>query len=85
MPNRISENTTSAPGNRHRDSTNPFAAPISEEISATGMASSKVRPKAGARAVQALLQLAQVQWWGRFHWPVTPISAPDLKLVTTST
>ena len=35
MPNRISVNTTSAPGNRQRDRTNPLADPISDEMSAT--------------------------------------------------
>ena len=53
MPNRISVNTTSAPGKRQRDSTKPLAAPSSEEITATGMASSKVRRNDGPSAVHA--------------------------------
>src|SRR3954469_6492512 len=85
MPNRISVNTTSAPGKRHRDSTNPFAAPMIEEIRATGMANSKVRRKAGWSAVHALLQDATVHCDGKFHWLVTPMSEPALKLVTIST
>src|SRR3954470_4568689 len=85
MPKRISVNTTSAPGKRHRDSTKPLAAPISDEITATGMASWKVRKKAGLNAVHAFSQDAVVQWSGRFHWLVTPMSLPDLKLVTINT
>ena len=85
MPNRISVNTTSAPGKRQRDSTNPLAAPISDEISATGIASWNVRRNDGSSAFQALAQEAKVQCSGRFHWPLTPISLPALKLVTSST
>src|SRR5215475_2673008 len=85
IPNRISVNTRSAPGNRQRESTNPLAAPIRDEITATGITSSKVRMNDGPKASQALTQLAVVQWRGRFHCPLTPISAPDLKLVTIST
>src|SRR2546423_10018335 len=85
MPNRISVNTASAPGKRHRDSTNPLADPISDEISATGIASSKVRTNDGPSAVHALPQETVVHWVGSDHWPLTPISRPDLKLVTTST
>src|SRR5438067_8326058 len=85
MPNRISVNTTSAPGKRQRDSTNPFAEPIRDEMTATGIASSNVRMKDGPSAVHALLHDAVVHSAGRFHCPFTPISRPDLKLVTIST
>src|SRR5438034_11764494 len=85
IPNRISVNTTSAPGKRHRDSTNPFAEPISDEMRATGIASSNVRMNDGPSAVHALVQDAVVHTDGRLHWPLTPISRPDLKLVTIST
>ena len=78
-------NTTSAPGKRHRDSTNPFAEPISDEMRATGIASSNVRMNDGPSAVHALVQDAVVHTDGRLHWPLTPISRPDLKLVTIST
>src|SRR5690349_8463616 len=85
MPNRISVNTTSAPGKRQRDSTKPLAAPISEEITATGMASWNVRKNESRSDDHALTQDAVVQCSGRFHWLVTPMSPPDLKLVTIST
>src|SRR4051794_34355682 len=85
MPNRISVKTTSAPGKRQRESTKPFAAPITEEIRATGMASSNVRMNEGFNEVQAFAQDAVVQCVGRFHWLVTPMSEPALKLVTIST
>src|SRR5262245_23720605 len=85
MPNRISVNTTSAPGNRQRDSTNPLAAPMNDEISATGIASSKVRTNDGWSVAHALVHESSVHTVGRFHWPLTPISRPDLKLVTIST
>src|SRR5947199_6296096 len=78
MPNRISVKTASAPGNRQRDSTNPLAEPISDEISATGMASSKVRRNDGPSAVHALFHDARVHVDGRFHCPLTPMSRPDL-------
>ena len=67
MPNRISVNTRSAPGKRQRDSTKPFAAPMTEEITATGMASWKVRRNAGRSVVQAFSQDATVHSVGRFH------------------
>src|SRR4051794_4161000 len=82
IPNRISVNTMSAPGKRQRDSTKPLAEPIREEITATGMASSKVRTNDGPSAVHALFHEARVQCDGRLHCPFTPISRPDLKLVT---
>src|SRR4051812_14400031 len=85
IPNRISVKTTSAPGKRHRDSTKPLAEPRNDEIRATGMANSKVRRNDGCNAVHALSQDASVHCDGRLHCPLTPISRPDLKLVTIST
>src|SRR5690349_7777739 len=85
IPNRISVNTTSAPGKRQRDSTKPLAAPISDEMMATGMASWNVRKNESRSDDHALTQDTVVQWSGRFHWLVTPMSPPDLKLVTIRT
>jgi hypothetical protein len=58
---------------------------MNDEMTATGTASAIVRMKAGSSAVHAFSQDASVHVVGRFHCPFTPMSAPDLKLVTTST
>jgi hypothetical protein len=58
---------------------------MTDEMTATGTASWKVRRNAGCRAFHAFSQDATVHCDGRFHWPVTPISEPALKLVTIST
>ncbi len=52
---------------------------------ATGMASSKVRRNDADSRSQALAHDANVQCAGRFHWPLTPMSLPLLKLVTIRT
>jgi hypothetical protein len=62
-----------------------LADPISDEMSATGIASSKVRMNDGWSVVHAFVHESSVHTAGRLHWPLTPISRPDLKLVTTST
>src|SRR5690554_950547 len=68
IPNRMKVNTQSARGKRQRDSTKPFIAPRNEEINAAGIARAKVRPMAGLRASQAMVQLSN---------PVGPPSTTD--------
>ena len=84
MPNRISGNTKSAPGNRHLDSTNPFAAPSIAEMTLAGMARITLLTRPVRIAGQTTWKLAVEKVCGRSHIFVTLTSAGLLSAVTTS-
>src|SRR5690606_20242344 len=85
IPNRISVNTRSAYGKRHRASTKPFIDPRNEEITAAGTTIWIVRHSAGDSASHAPFQLSSTHTSGRFHARTAAASAGPLKLVTTRT
>ena len=67
MPKRISVKTKSAPGNRHFDSTNPFAAPRIDEISAAGTAITMLFRNPSRMTGHTSRNVSMESESGRFH------------------
>src|SRR5665647_513484 len=85
IPKSINVKITFAPGKRQRERTNPFMAPSIEEITAPGMAISRVRPRAGLSSVHAADQPSVLRELGRDQRLGLRASPKDLKLLTTRT
>src|SRR3982074_1436666 len=67
IPNRMNANTKLAPGKRHRESTNPLAEPISDEMIAAGTASDTERTRYGCSTYKALRHGSSVHVCGSDH------------------
>src|SRR5437667_23100 len=74
-------NTTSAPGKRHLESTNPFSEPRNVEMSVAGMTSLKLFARFGERSCQAVRQAAIVQTCGNDQAWLGSVSATPFRLV----
>src|SRR5262245_66407212 len=85
MPKRISGKTKAAPGNRHLDSTNPLAAPSSDERTLTGTASSTLLTKPFCSLGQTVRKLSSDSVLGSSHMRETLTSPGSLNDVMTST
>src|SRR4051812_45747697 len=85
IPNRNSVNTTSAPGNRHLDSTYPLSDPSTAEINAPGTATLKLFASPGEISSHAVRHPSRLQWLGNAQACDGSVSEDCLKLVTTST